>query len=52
MRAVLLHQFRRRFGNQVNDAIEQKVMAASLRRLETWIDRILFAASLTELLGD
>ena len=51
-RKVLLRQLRRRFGADVDSEIERCVAAASLERVEVWIDRVLSAASLAELLAD
>ncbi|HWO17718.1 MAG TPA: Uma2 family endonuclease [Kofleriaceae bacterium] len=51
-RAVLLHQLRQRFGDEVDASVEQRLAAASAAQLEVWATRVLSAASLTELLAD
>jgi hypothetical protein len=51
-RGVLLRQLRKRFGAQVNDDTEQRVAAASPEQIALWLDRVLSAATLTELLAD
>jgi len=50
--AVLLRQLRRRFGTAVNTDIEQRVATASIEQIDTWTERVLSAATLTELLAD
>jgi Domain of unknown function (DUF4351) len=50
--AVLLRLLRRRFGNAVDTAIEQRVATASIEQIYTWTERVLSAATLTELLSD
>jgi predicted transposase/invertase (TIGR01784 family) len=50
--AVLLRQLRRRFGNAVDTAIEQRIATASIEQIDTWTERVLSAATLTELLAD
>jgi predicted transposase/invertase (TIGR01784 family) len=50
--AVLLRQLRRRFGTAVNTDIEQRIATASIEQIDTWTDRVLSAATLTELLAD
>jgi predicted transposase/invertase (TIGR01784 family) len=49
---VLLRQLRRRFGDAVDAAVEQRVMAAPLEQIGEWTDRVLSAVTLDELLGD
>ena len=50
--ALLLRQLRRRFGAAVNTDIEQRIAAASLEQIDIWAERMLSAATLTELLAD
>jgi hypothetical protein len=50
--AVLLRQLRRRFGDAVNTDIEQRIATASIEQIDTWTERVLSAATLTELLAD
>jgi len=50
--ALLLRQLRRRFGTAVNAAIEQRIATASIEQIDTWAERVLSAATLTELLAD
>jgi hypothetical protein len=50
--AVLLRQLRRRFGDAVDTAIEQRIATASIEQIDTWTERVLSAATLTELLAD
>jgi len=50
--AVLLRQLRRRFGTAVNTDIEQRIATASIEQIDTWTERVLSAATLTELLAD
>ena len=49
---MLLRQLRRRFGDAVNTDIEQRIAAASIEQIDTWTERVLSAATLTELLAD
>jgi predicted transposase/invertase (TIGR01784 family) len=51
-RALLLRQLRKRFGNQVDDATERRLEAASAEQIAIWAERVLSAATLTELLAD
>jgi len=51
-RALLMRLLRQRFGNQVDSGIEQRLATASAEQLLTWGDRVLSAATLTELLAD
>jgi predicted transposase/invertase (TIGR01784 family) len=50
--AVLLRQLRRRFGDAVDAAIEQRIAIASPEQIDTWIERVFSAATLTEVLAD
>jgi len=50
--ALLLRLLRRRFGDAVNTAIEQRIATASIEQIDTWTERVLSAATLTELLAD
>jgi predicted transposase YdaD len=50
--AVLLRLLRRRFGNAVNAEIEQRITTTSSEQLDIWTERVLSAATLTELLAD
>jgi uncharacterized protein (TIGR02996 family) len=47
---ALLAALRRRFGVEADARVEQRVARASLDQLETWIDHLLSASSLPELL--
>jgi hypothetical protein len=49
---ILLRQLHRRFGDEVNAEVERRIAAAPMAQLEIWIDRVLSAATLTELLAD
>jgi hypothetical protein len=51
-RAVLLRLLRQRFGNQVDTDIEGRLATASAQQIATWVERVLSAATLTELLAD
>lgn len=50
--ALLLRQLRRRFGDAVNADVEQRIATASIEQIDTWTERVLSAATLTELLAD
>jgi hypothetical protein len=50
--AVLLRLLRRRFGTAVNADVEQRIATASIEQIDTWAERVLSAATLTELLAD
>ena len=50
--AVLLRLLRRRVGNAVNADVEQRITTASVEQIDSWTERVLSAASLTELLAD
>jgi hypothetical protein len=49
---ILLLLLRKRFGQQVDAAIEQRVATASREQIATWAERVLSAATLAELLAD
>jgi hypothetical protein len=49
---VLLQVLRRRFGAAVDAAIEQRITGASIEQLNVWIDRMLSAPTLSDLLTD
>jgi hypothetical protein len=51
-RKLLLRQLRRRFGAEVDGETERRLAAASARQIEDWAERVLSAATLTELLAD
>lgn len=51
-RALLLRLLRKRFGNQVDDATERSLEAASAEQIAIWAERVLSAATLAELLTD
>jgi Putative transposase, YhgA-like len=51
-RSLLLRLLQQRFGSQVNSATEQRLATATAEQIGTWADRVLSAASLTELLAD
>jgi hypothetical protein len=51
-RKVLLRQLRRRFGAEINSEIESRVAAAPAEQIEIWVDRVLSASTLAELLTD
>jgi hypothetical protein len=51
-RKLLLHQLRKRFGQEINAAIEQRIADASVERLEIWAERVLSTATLAELMAD
>jgi len=48
-RATLLLLLLRRFGNQVDKHVEERVATASIERIETWTIRVLSAATLADL---
>jgi predicted transposase YdaD len=50
--ALLLRLLRRRFGDEVDTNIEQRITTASIEQIDTWTERVLSAATLTELLAD
>ena len=49
---MLLGLVRQRFGDAVNNQIENRIETASITQLDTWTTRIFSAATLTELLAD
>ncbi len=51
-RKLLLRLLRQRFGDQVDGETEQRLAAASVEQIEAWLDRVLSAGSLGELLAD
>jgi hypothetical protein len=51
-RAALLRLLRRRFGGEVDAPVEQRVATAPIEQIQTWADRVLSAATLTELFAD
>lgn len=51
-RGALLRLLRKRFGAQVNDDTERRVAAAPPEQIALWLDRVLSAATLAELLAD
>jgi len=51
-RKLLLRLLRRRFGAEVDGEIERRVAAAPAEQIEVWAERVLSAATLTELLVD
>jgi predicted transposase/invertase (TIGR01784 family) len=50
-RGLLLRQLRKRFG-QVSAEVEQRLATATAAQIDVWAERVLSAASLTELLAD
>jgi len=51
-RTLLLRQLRKRFGGQVDAAVERRLEAASPDQIAVWAERVLSAVTLTELLAD
>ena len=51
-RKLLLRLLRRRFGAEVDGAIERRVAAAHAEQIEIWAERVLSASTLAELLAD
>lgn len=51
-RAALLRLLRHRFGDAVDATIEQRIAGASGEQIETWLVRVLAAATLTELFAN
>jgi predicted transposase/invertase (TIGR01784 family) len=51
-RALLLRQLRKRFGAQVDATVERRLEAASAEQVAIWAERVLSAATLSELLAD
>jgi len=52
IQALLLRQLRKRFGAAVDPRVEQRIATASVAQIETWSERLLTAAKLTEVLAD
>jgi hypothetical protein len=50
--SLLLRLLRQRFGNEVDTKTEWRIADASLEQLDLWTDRILSAATLTDLLRE
>jgi hypothetical protein len=50
--ASLLVLVRQRFDDAVDPQVERRIATASITQLDTWVARILSAATLTELLAD
>ena len=50
-RRLLLRLLHQRFGDDVDVAIEERVEAASAEQLETWLDHVVSAATLAEVLA-
>lgn len=50
-RRLLLRMLRQRFGEDVDGATEQRLHAASDAQIEVWIERVLSAPTLAELLA-
>jgi len=51
-RRLLLRQLRRRFGAAVDGEIERRLASATAEQVEVWAERVLVAATLTELMAD
>ena len=51
-RQLMLRLLRRRFGASVDGEVERRVAAASAEQIEVWIERVLSAGSIAELLAD
>lgn len=51
LQEVLVRLLRKRFGAQVDAAIERRIADAPVEQVEAWTDRVLSAASLGELLA-
>jgi len=51
-RALLLRLLRKRFGPQVDATVERRLEAASAEQVAVWAERVLSAATLSELLAD
>jgi hypothetical protein len=50
-RKLLLRLLRQRFGEEVDGTTEQRLQAASAAQIEVWIERVLSASTLAELLA-
>jgi hypothetical protein len=48
----LLRLLQRRFGADVDGTTEQRIRVASAEQIEVWAERVLSAATITELLAD
>jgi len=51
-RALLLRLLRQRFGSQVDDDTEERLVIASPEQITTWAERVLSAPTLAELLAE
>jgi hypothetical protein len=51
-RKLLLRLLRRRFGDRVDENTERRVATASAEQIEIWVERVLSAGTLGELLAD
>lgn len=51
-RKLLLRMLRRRFGAEVDGAMERRVAAAPAAQIEVWAERVLSATTLAEILAD
>jgi len=51
-RALLLRLLRKRFGHHIDASTERRITEATAAQLDTWTERLLSAATLTELLAD
>jgi hypothetical protein len=51
-RAVLLRLLRQRFGARVDADTERRLATASAKQIDTWIERVLSASTLAEILAD
>ena len=51
-RKLLLRMLRRRFGAEVDGAMERRVAAAPAAQIEVWAERVLSATTLAEVLAD
>jgi len=51
-RGLLLRQLRKRFGTQIDAAVERRLAVASAEQIATWADRVLSAATLDQVLAD
>jgi hypothetical protein len=49
MQRVLLRWLKQRFDNDVDAHVEQRIATASIKEIETWVGRILSAATLADL---
>ena len=51
-RMILLRLLRKRFGDAVDVDVERRVQGATSEQIGTWAERVLSAATLTELLAN